>query len=317
MDGFQFEYRCAELLRNRGFHKVSVTQSIGDQGIDVIAYKNGEKYGIQCKYYSHTVGNKAVQEAYSGAGFYDCDHAMVMTNSTFSRAAKELAEKLDVQLMEGCPSNDISGAMYKILRLINITMLILEAFILCGSFLFQYPELTLPGYFLLGLAFLAAVSSLPGWHRLFFSLFSGTLYLLVFLLLIIPGIFYGTLNYWLLLSILPVVFSFAHVFFLQKDLDRSDEERPIKRKEKRKISRLGRLYADALSAQLKSPVTFQNGQKTEGGYLFAYDCCCSDIQLIHRAELYLNKSLPNRYDLQLTDTGLSLTQNDRKNFHHH
>lgn len=53
MDGFQFEYRCAELLRNRGFHKVSVTQSIGDQGIDVIAYKNGEKYGIQCKYYSH------------------------------------------------------------------------------------------------------------------------------------------------------------------------------------------------------------------------------------------------------------------------
>ena len=63
MDGFQFEYRCAELLRNRGFHKVSVTQSIGDQGIDVITYKNGEKYGIQCKYYSHTVGNKAVQEA--------------------------------------------------------------------------------------------------------------------------------------------------------------------------------------------------------------------------------------------------------------
>lgn len=42
---------------------------------------------------------------------------MVMTNSTFSRAAKELAEKLDVQLMEGCPSNDISGTMYKILRL--------------------------------------------------------------------------------------------------------------------------------------------------------------------------------------------------------
>ena len=73
--------------------------------------------GFQFEYYSHTVGNKAVQEAYSWAGFYDCDHAMVMTNSTFSRAAKELAEKLDVQLMEGCPSNDILGTMYKILRL--------------------------------------------------------------------------------------------------------------------------------------------------------------------------------------------------------
>lgn len=99
-----------------------------------------------------------------------------MTNSTFSHAAKELDEKLDVQLMEGCPSNDISGTMYKILRLINISILILEAFILCGSFLFHYPELTLPGYFLLGITFLAAVSSFPGWHRLFFNLCFGRLY---------------------------------------------------------------------------------------------------------------------------------------------
>ena len=136
---------------------------------------------------------------------------MVMTNSTFSRAAKELAEKLDVQLMEGCPSNDILGTMYKILRLINISILILEAFILCGSFLFHYPELTLPGYFLLRITFLAAVSSFPGWHRLFFNLCSCLLYLLVFMILIIPGIFYGNLDYRLLLSTLPAIFSFAHV----------------------------------------------------------------------------------------------------------
>lgn len=159
-----------------------------------------------------------------------------MTNSTFSHAAKELDEKLDVQLMEGCPSNDISGTMYKILRLFNISILILEAFILCGSFLFHYPELTLPGYFLLGITFLTAVSSFPGWHRLFFNLCSGLLYLLVFMILIIPGIFYGNLDYRLLLSTLPAIFSFAHVFFLRRDMDRSDEERPIKRKEKRKIS---------------------------------------------------------------------------------
>ena len=137
MDGFQFEYRCAELLRNRGFHKVSVTKSVGDQGIDVIAYKNGEKYGIQCKYYTHTVGNKAVQEAYSGAGFYDCDHAVVMTNSTFSRAARELAEKLDVELMEGCPSNDISSALYKIMKFINASVLLLLTFVVCGNLAFR------------------------------------------------------------------------------------------------------------------------------------------------------------------------------------
>ena len=30
MDGLQFEHRCAELLRYRGFHKVAVTKGSGD-----------------------------------------------------------------------------------------------------------------------------------------------------------------------------------------------------------------------------------------------------------------------------------------------
>ena len=55
MDGLQFEHRCAELLRYRGFHKVTVTKGSGDQGIDILAQKNGLKYGIQCKYYSHVL----------------------------------------------------------------------------------------------------------------------------------------------------------------------------------------------------------------------------------------------------------------------
>ena len=51
MDGLQFEHRCAELLRYRGFHKVTVTKGSGDQGVDILAKKNGIKYGIQCKYF--------------------------------------------------------------------------------------------------------------------------------------------------------------------------------------------------------------------------------------------------------------------------
>ena len=86
MDGYQFEYQCAEILKRNGFSRVQVTQSSGDQGVDIIARKHRKKYGIQCKYYSYPVGNKAVQEAYAGANFYDCDKAMVMTNLTFTRA---------------------------------------------------------------------------------------------------------------------------------------------------------------------------------------------------------------------------------------
>lgn len=98
MDGHQYEYQCAKMLRKKGFSKVEVTRGSGDQGIDVIAYSGGKKYGIQCKYYTSPVGNHAVQEAFSGAKYYDCDVAVVMTNNTFTPAARELAKKTGVLL---------------------------------------------------------------------------------------------------------------------------------------------------------------------------------------------------------------------------
>lgn len=101
MDGHQYEHRCAQYLGENGFTDITVTQGSGDQGIDVIAYKSGVKYGIQCKYYEGTVGNKAVQEAFAGAQFYDCAKAMVITNSSYTKSATELAQKLDVVLMHG------------------------------------------------------------------------------------------------------------------------------------------------------------------------------------------------------------------------
>ncbi len=100
MDGLQYENACAEYLKKHGFYNVVVTKASGDQGVDVIAEKAGHKYGIQCKYYTGAVGNKAVQEAYSGAAYYNCDKAVVMTNSTFTKSAIELAKKLGVELWD-------------------------------------------------------------------------------------------------------------------------------------------------------------------------------------------------------------------------
>ena len=40
MDGYQFEYQCAEILKRNGFSRVQVTQSSGDQGVDIIAHKH-------------------------------------------------------------------------------------------------------------------------------------------------------------------------------------------------------------------------------------------------------------------------------------
>ena len=101
MDGHQFEYYCADLLRKNGFSKVEVTPGSGDQGVDVLSEKDGVKYAIQCKKYSSPLGNTPVQEVNAGKTYYNCHVAVVMTNSTFTKSATKLAAATGVLLWDG------------------------------------------------------------------------------------------------------------------------------------------------------------------------------------------------------------------------
>lgn len=100
MDGFEFERFCADIISKNGYEKVMVTPGTADQGIDVIAYKDGVKYGIQCKCYSDAVSNKAVQEAFAGKTFYKCHIGIVLSNQYYTRSAKELAEVSGIVLWD-------------------------------------------------------------------------------------------------------------------------------------------------------------------------------------------------------------------------
>ena len=100
MEGLDFEYYCAELLRNRGFIEVEVTKSSGDYGIDILAEKEGVTYAIQCKRYDGPVGVKAVQEAYAGRDFYDRMVGCVLTNQYFTQPAVDAAQKLKILLWD-------------------------------------------------------------------------------------------------------------------------------------------------------------------------------------------------------------------------
>ena len=100
MEGHDFEYYCAELLKKRGFQEVEVTKGSGDYGIDILAEKEGVTYAIQCKCYTAPVGVKAVQEVYAGRDYYDRMVGAVLTNQYFTQPAVEAAKKLKILLWD-------------------------------------------------------------------------------------------------------------------------------------------------------------------------------------------------------------------------
>lgn len=116
MNGYEYEKYCASWLKKHGYHNIQVTKASNDQGIDILAYKKRKRYGFQCKYYESPVGNDAVQQAFTGAAYYNCDIAAVITNTTFTRSAISLAQETDVLLLDSVIPNKQSFLN----RLLNI-----------------------------------------------------------------------------------------------------------------------------------------------------------------------------------------------------
>jgi restriction system protein len=98
MTPVEFEAFCAEQLRQSGWD-AHVTRQSRDQGVDVIAEKNGLRIVLQCKLYSAPVGNKAVQEAVAARAFEQAHYCAVVSNSSYTSAAEQLASTNKVLLL--------------------------------------------------------------------------------------------------------------------------------------------------------------------------------------------------------------------------
>ena len=97
MGGRVFEKYLNVLFKQLGYN-VKLTQYVGDWGADLIIMKNGYKTVVQAKRYKNKVGVKAVQEVCAARGKYDCQNALVVTNSYYTKPAIELARANNVQL---------------------------------------------------------------------------------------------------------------------------------------------------------------------------------------------------------------------------
>ena len=109
MEGHDFEYYCADLLRNNGYEEVEVTKGSGDFGVDILAVQGDVTYAVQCKCYDKPIGVKAVQEVYAGKDYYERMIAIVMTNQYFTQSAMELASRLRVILWDRDQLKKLAG----------------------------------------------------------------------------------------------------------------------------------------------------------------------------------------------------------------
>lgn len=101
MKGYDFENYCAKVLKSMGYSQVRVTPPSGDFGADIVAMdKKNQRWVFQCKRYASKLGNTPIQEIVAAKGHYHAVCAGVITNSTFTIKARQLAKENNVMLIE-------------------------------------------------------------------------------------------------------------------------------------------------------------------------------------------------------------------------
>ena len=91
MSGEQFEKYLKDYFEKEEGYSASLTKRTGDFGADLVLKKGRSKTVVQVKRYTGNVGLSAVQEAVAAMKYYKAGKAMVITNSFFTKSAKELA----------------------------------------------------------------------------------------------------------------------------------------------------------------------------------------------------------------------------------
>lgn len=99
MTGEEFE-EFLELHFKKEGYKIHLTPKTGDYGADLVVKKGREKIVVQAKRWNQNVGVEAVQQAVASIKYYKAHRAMVITNSSFTENARNLAKANNVTLID-------------------------------------------------------------------------------------------------------------------------------------------------------------------------------------------------------------------------
>ena len=101
MKELHFEKFLVEFFNTLGYKTENLPIS-GDHNVNIIAKKDGSRFGIQVKRNSIAtkIGKDTIMKFKRGEQFYNCNRQRVITTSLFTKRAKEYAEKYDIELWD-------------------------------------------------------------------------------------------------------------------------------------------------------------------------------------------------------------------------
>lgn len=89
----QFEEVCVKYLEYKDFNNIIVLPKSEDERVTIVAEKEEVKYAIRCIKSDTKVKEDVVRGIESGRKHYRCHVGLVLTNSTFSKSAIDMAEE--------------------------------------------------------------------------------------------------------------------------------------------------------------------------------------------------------------------------------
>ena len=106
----EYEKFVCEKFAQKGY-RTELTPYQNDYGIDLFAYKLKEKIGVQVKMFGNSgrkINRQMIMELHGAKDYFDCTKAMLATNGQVIDNAKEVAEKLGIEILFFDPAEKLS-----------------------------------------------------------------------------------------------------------------------------------------------------------------------------------------------------------------
>lgn len=98
----EFELLVGEAYRQQGYRVTELGGNGADGGVDLVLFKGGEKFFVQCKQWkAYKVGVTTVRELYGVMAAKGAAGGFVVTSGRFTNDAQEFAQGRNIQLVDG------------------------------------------------------------------------------------------------------------------------------------------------------------------------------------------------------------------------